>query len=447
MTVAEVEVSIRARAWFSRLLALAVLGHIIGNPPHRLDVGGLSHLGLAAGAALLLVEPDRKSLLGLVATLQLVTVWFEAPFLGNHWLVVGFVSLAILGTLGPGEPWPRLAPAARWVLLGFYSFAAFAKLNSGFFDPTVSCGVLYANQALSSWGLPTLSSSSPLAPVVAVATAVIELSVPVLLIVPRTRRLGVALGYSFHFLFSLDLSQHFYDFTSVLFPLFALFLDDATLSSFEERVEAHRTASQVVAAYLVALATAAVAPQNGLTDRFVWYGFFAVWIPFGFMLVAWVVRDLNRPSPVAMKLGGPAPALIFALVVLNGLTPYLGAKTGYGFNMYANLETVDGHTNHYVVRRALELVDIEYVRLVDTDDAGLQAYIDHGYLVPERNLRDFLADHPEVNVTYESAGRRVSGDGATLGRRLPVLVEKFDLFRSIDVASPPRCQTGWFVAR
>ena len=61
---------------------------------------------------------------------------------------------------GGGRDFPRLWEladscgfAARWLLLVFYAFAAFAKLNSAFFDPSASCAVYYANESLSSWGL------------------------------------------------------------------------------------------------------------------------------------------------------------------------------------------------------------------------------------------------------------------------------------------------------
>ena len=43
------------------------------------------------------------------------------------------LAFALLRT----DPWASFAPGARGILISFYSFAAFAKLNRGFFDPTV----------------------------------------------------------------------------------------------------------------------------------------------------------------------------------------------------------------------------------------------------------------------------------------------------------------------
>jgi hypothetical protein len=47
--------------------------------------------------------------------------------------------------------------------VGVLSLAAFAKLNTGFFDPVASCARYLANGSLSFWQLPEVSGSSPMA--------------------------------------------------------------------------------------------------------------------------------------------------------------------------------------------------------------------------------------------------------------------------------------------
>jgi hypothetical protein len=84
----------------------------------------------------------------LVAVLGLITAWQEAPMLGNHWFVVSFVDLAVLlsalatlrdRNINRDKLAEVFLPLARWCLVLFYSFAAFAKLNTAFFDTAVSC--------------------------------------------------------------------------------------------------------------------------------------------------------------------------------------------------------------------------------------------------------------------------------------------------------------------
>jgi hypothetical protein len=436
-----------ASSWFTRLFAGAVIAHVAGNPPFRLDALGFSIVALGLVAAVVILAPHyRPTRLGL-AVLVLATVWFEAPLIGNHWVVAGFVALAMLVSELRADPWAWFAPTGRGILLAFYSFAAFAKLNDGFFDPVHSCGLFYTNQSLASWGLPLVPSGGVGAFGLAAATTIIELAVPILLVVKRTRVYGVMLGFSFHYLISLDLGQHFYDFTALLFALFTLFIDDSVTARWERNLRRHQPTLLTLAVASVLLTVAAVVAGRYLAVWTVRTGTFFVWIPVGAALVLAVLRMPRvQQHTLSFRSAGAVGMVLVALVTLNGLTPYLGLKTGYGFNMYANLHTVDGESNHWVIRRTADLIDVPMVTIIESSEPGLAQYVGSGYLVPERNVLDRLADHPDHTITYTVQGRTVAGTGAELGERLPVLVEKFGLFRSIDTQSPPRCQAVWLAA-
>ena len=163
-------------------------------------------------------------------------MWEEAPVLGNHWLLVGMVDLVILLAAAvaalrrrgnePAEFANRVFPAARLCLLGFYVFASFAKLNSAFFDRSTSCAVFYFDEATDSVGLSSLQldGAAWLQWSVIVGTAAVELSIPVLLVVRRTRHIGVVVGLLFHGVLAIDRTHQFFDFSSVLAALFVLFL-------------------------------------------------------------------------------------------------------------------------------------------------------------------------------------------------------------------------------
>ena len=166
-------------------------------------------------------------------------MWSEAPVLGNHWLLAGLVDLALLFAVAVGavrRRWSdatdlaeRFLPVARWCLLGFYFFASFAKLNSAFFDRSVSCATFYFDQSTDSLGLSALQldGAAGLQRTVIVATAAIELSIPWLLVFRRTRNLGVVVAVAFHTVLALDRTHQFFDFSSVLAALFVLFLPPA----------------------------------------------------------------------------------------------------------------------------------------------------------------------------------------------------------------------------
>ena len=372
--------------WFSRTFGLAVVAHLAGNPPVWREPDGpwltpvvvvSAALGLLAVA--LVVRPGRL-LLGSTAALVLASVWTEAPFLSNHWLLVGFVAVAVLVSLVQRDPWAWLSVTGRCLLLAFYCFAAFAKLNAGFFEPGTSCGVFYANQSLGSFGLPTLPTDSPLAWLLVLGPVLTELSVPFLLAFGRTRRIGVLVALVFHTVISVDLDQHFYDFTAALVVLLCLFLPESTLADLEASA-ARRTKSLVAAmAICLVLVLCAVLPQVVLTTRILEWLPFVVWFAFAGWLIVSVARGGLGPSHLPMRPPGAAAWVLVTLVVANGLTPYLELKTAYGFNMYANLATVAGESNHFVVRDTWPLTDVQdhLLTVVETDDPGLEMYADQG---------------------------------------------------------------------
>jgi hypothetical protein len=439
--------------WFARTLGLAVVAHLVGNPAGwRSDQFGGSPVLVAVSAALgvaaivLLVRPTRLTL-ATAATLALVSLWLELPVTGNHWLLVGFIAAATLLSLATRDPWAWLSVTGRWTLLGFYSFAAFAKLNSGFLDPEVSCGVFYANQSLASFGLPTFNGDGLLGTAAIAGPVMTELSVPVLLAFTRTRHVGVLIALVFHTVISLDFAQHFYDFTAALVVLLCLFLPEHTLERLESRIQESPRLHVVAATIASVLVAASLLPPSPTTIATVKLIGFGAWLPVSAWLIWRVARDGFGRSPLPMRLPGGASMVLVALVVANGLTPYLELKTALGFNMYANLVTVAGETNHLVVPKTLHLRDVQdnLLRVVESDADGLDIYAREGYLVPERNLQDYLARNPDVSVVVTDAGGERTLDGDD-GVELPLLVRKLLTFRSVDEEDPPRCQSRWFPA-
>jgi hypothetical protein len=461
---------------FSVLWALAHGFHVVGNP--SLAPGWAQAL-LALTIGLVLLHPGHVGPLAAMAAVGVAMVWLEAPLLANHWLLVGFVDLAILVAVGVGlarrrpldraDLAQRALPAARLCLLGFYAFAAFAKLNAGFFDRSVSCAVYFFRESTESIGLSglQLGGAAWLEHTVIVATAAIELSIPLLLVLRRTRHLGVVLALSFHWVLALDRTHQFFDFSSVLTALFVLFLPvgfarwvgqrtgsvDARLALRHQRLPELVRLGLVAAAVapLLMVAVARIPPRQGIELG---------WAPFLVLcvgLIVAVVRYLMEDRPVATERllpHHPVFLLVPLLVVANGLTPYLEVKTGYGWNMYANLRTVDGDTNHYLLPGSLPLTDEQgdVVEILETDDTGLDVYRETGYGLTFRQLRTHLSGRPETSITFRRDGEVVALERAAdlpeLVEPVPAWREKIQLFRAVDLRSPPeRCVPVWGPAR
>lgn len=433
---------------------VAVIAHLAGNwrygdiAPEPTAIGVLLMVTGLAGTAVI-VAPRRSSMLALGVLIP-VTAALEAPVLGNHWLLAAFVGAAYLLT---GGSWDRFEPAARLVLLVFYSFAAFAKLNTGFLDPVTSCGVFYLNQALDGFGFGLVSTTSPAAWVAAWGAALVELSVPILLIIRRTRHYGALLAIGFHGLITFDLAQHFYDFTAVLFALFVLFLDDTYFERFEAvGARLPPAIRSVVAAVVVmvglSVTLASVTPLNQTSFRWLSEGSFLWWIPY-LALVAWVAAGALAQANLEWRIG-PVAVVLASLVFVNGLTPYLELKTAFGWNMYSNLVTVDSESNHLLVRSTWPLRSghHEMVTIVDSDDPGLQLYAEHGYLLPWPSFRIYLAERPDTSLTFERGGAEtvVARAGDTdLAAPVPWWWRWMPL-RAVHATTPQQCQPSFLPA-
>lgn len=432
---------------FTRLWGIALVAHVVGNwaQPDLPKPVGWANLAVGLLGVLLALRPGRRLLLA-ASVLVVISVVLEMPVTGNHWLLAGLVSAAILVT---GSQPSTLFPAARTILLIFYAFAAFAKLNTGFFDPTVSCAVFYSNQWLEGYGLGPLMTDSASATAAVWGSVLIESAVPILLMVRPLRTWGIMVGTVFHTVISFDLNQHFFDFTAVLLPLFLLFAPAGMVQQVERSwADVPSWARRlVVAGFLTlggAMVVSAALPLTTFTAALLTAAPFFLWIPFGIWFVVVLVQALAPGEKLNWSIR-PFAALVVAITFLNGLTPYMEIKTAYGFNMYANLLTAAGESNHLLVRETMPLRSgyEDPVAIVDSSDQGLVGYREAGYLIAYPEFRRYLVARPEVSVTFSRAGVLYStprvGDDAALSAPVPAWWRYFPL-RAIDTQRPPRCQ-------
>jgi hypothetical protein len=455
---------------FASLWAVAALFHVLGPSGAAVEVFGnptvlgLTHVLLAICAIWLLVRPARNLPLMMVAVIGLITAWQEAPMLGNHWLVVAFVDLALLlsalGTAREGRiDRERLAeaflPPARWCLVLFYSFAAFSKLNSAFFDTAVSCSTYYFDETARSLGFntPLAVGSGGLAHFLPSVTAVTELSIPILLFGRWTRTFGVVLGLGFHSLIAFDRLHLFIDFSSVMAAMFILFLPARFAMSALSFFKGKGVLLQISWVIFASLILGAQWIGNDFTYSvfiegrlFIWYVFDATML---LGMVVWLARNRGQVLELPFVIQGKGPlwlAVVPALLVLNGLLPYFELRTAYAFTMYSNLRMVDGRSNHFIVRSSLPLSgrQADLVKIVASSDPGLGLYATYNYLLPWDSLRAYLAKHPEGAIIYERGGKRYFVDRVSdypeLVNSPPLLALKLLPLRAVDSSDKARCQ-------
>ena len=184
-----------------------------------------------------------------------------------------------------------------------------------------------------------------------------------------------------------------------------------------------------------------------------------LWQPLsvGALLVAlWWWRTDRRGADVPVWPGLRPAVVLPVLVLLNGASPYLELKTGAAWNMYANLRTAGGETNHLLVPRTFPLTSPQddLVEVLASGDPALQVYADLGYRLPVRTLRAHLQRRFDAPSTVRIDGevvRLVPAEGipARLGPPVPALVEQLFVLRATgaDPDAPEPCQLGVLPAR
>jgi hypothetical protein len=414
---------------FRVAFAGAACWHLLGNP---VLADGIPALLVGLGAAAVALWPRSTLAFAALTASIWLSVWHEAPILGNHWLLAGLVGLAACaGGL----------PAGRAVVLVFYGFAAFAKLNADFFDPDVSCATFYAAESVRSFGLDVARPEGIAGTGLAASVAVIELTVPVLLVVRRTRSIGVAVAVAFHVLLSLDHRHQFYDFTSLLAAVFVTFLPASAATvigdAIRRRVPPRRLRLVLAGLAVVAGAVVASGDERDLAFELG----YASWQLAAVVLVPAVVFLATRTSSDAVAQGPRLRPTVWAtpivlLAVANGLSPYLELKTGTSWNMYANLRTADGDTNHLLVRATLPIGEAhdDLVEVLEADGL-LAGYAERGLLLPRRQLRWFLQHHPDETATLRVGDRMVElrpgHIPSALGGPVPEVVGRLAVLRAV----------------
>ena len=132
-----------------------------------------------------------------------------------------------------------------------------------------------------------------------------------------------------------------------------------------------------------------------------------------------------------------------ALLIFDGINPYLGLKTDTAFAMYSNLRSEGGTTNHLIWRHPLALANYQedLVQIVDSSDPKLKAAAGRGVPITFFDLQkrtSYLVKEggKNISVTYIRNGKLTQVEAAEtdpeLATRPPLLARKFLLFRAIN---------------
>jgi hypothetical protein len=359
----------------------------------------------------------------------------------------------------------RFAPVARGMLIVLYYFAFLAKLNRDFFDLDVSCAAtMYRTLSQTVTLLPAGDSAAGLA---IAGALLVEGSLPLLFTWQRTRLFGLLLGLPFHWLLGALGHQSF---SALVYGLYSLFIvgELARIVESGGRKLVARLGElglrSCLGVYrltvLLGIGTViwirSLEPSQSLPLRFIAFRLpDALWAIWSLVLMALyllaIARLLRRGQRAAAgSLVSPGWLYVFpALVVINGLSQYLGLKTASSFTMYSNLRTEAGVNNHWFMP-ALRLLphQDEWVEIVESDHPELERYRASGQRLTTFELRRLLDRHPgDVSVRFRDGSGTMTTfyrhNGRVTGAELippPYVAAKLLYFRPIDGGEQARCQ-------
>ncbi len=471
-------------------------------PNHILYEGMLHLIMLLALAGFFLRDPGRtgwkeawpvwrsRFLLVLVATLAkagyfLLPVFPQGYVLGAATTLFLLVALGRFlfapASVGRGDDFfDRAAPVLRAAVVIMYLWAGIQKLNWDYLDPEVSCaGQLHVEIAAYFGGLvPTAPWTLHAA---AVGSLVLELGIPLLLCLRRTRYLGFVVAVVFHLWLSIHPAAGIFSFTSLILAVLMLFLPrewgqrlqdfwDAQSRRFgggDPAKGRRRAKILVVSVFFVTLIVQgtlylAIARSYEVfhtANRIGFFAFFAwgLWIGLGYLVAGW---RASRTAPLPNRATATLAWVGLVPVLLNGLWPWLGGRTQTSFSMYSNLRS-EAAGNHLFLKRVdlFQLQnDMVEVRTSAPDllgpsdkPRGIQQFANLGYRVlPWFEFRRLVSERDgDFEVTYLRNGEEASlgrKDGVNYGdpaafEPLPLLARKFLWFRRLETLEGPMCCT------
>ena len=404
----------------------------------------------------LITGPSTRALL-LLSTALIIALWRAQPQVGQPALLC--LSLVVLivgsgvylyfreGTVTREKMYALYAPAGRWLLLVMYFWGIFHKINTDYLNVDYSCASFLVRSLdyMVPFGLAEMAWVHYLA---IYGTFVIEGLALVLLLIPSQRYYGRIIGLLFHLLIGFAYFRDYQSFSLISIALHSLFIPAGSVEK--------TSALRVFGKPLPWLAILVCVLIFSMLLAFTYNAF--LWGVLSVVVLLWTVF-CTRASPKIYKQEHfkryfkPAVGafLIVPLVYfLQCATPYVGLKTAQSLNMFSNLRTEGGVSNHYFFPKPLYLFNYQrdIVRITKIGEQDMpRGEIDSMTGRPVGQVYyefiRFLKENPEVYVEYQvndGETRVYKGDGniPDLDILLPYPLSKVFVFVHVTLDTPPR---------
>jgi hypothetical protein len=459
---------------FTPFWALAAIFSIAGDTYGLIGYKGTAYMALGWAVVLfsllLFLYPRRTGILLALVAVSLALYAIRLPVASNNKTITTIMNGAILlsaavlylkagrgGAIDRMALYDQIRVVARALLAIMYFYGIFHKINTDFLDPTVSCAVgLYAPLARP-FGLEDNLFGRYLA---IYSTFVIEAIAIISLYWKRYFAVGFILALIFHYIIPISAYSWYMDFSSLVFALYVLsiptpasnMLYGISLSIANTLRENYGRIGTLIPGAALILASGAVvivlalAFPNRTFDMVVHSVWILTWAVVGgaAMVVLTYVALQNLPCENVSAPRPPAWVYVVpGLFFLSCLSPYVGLKTESSINMFSNLHTEAGQTNHLLFSKPPYLFGYQnaVVKVVDASDPQWVQQSQSGNYHILHDLKRQLRWNPEAWVTYVKDGVTVTqATAASLTDEMPNLLErKLLIFKLVDFSRPKVC--------
>jgi hypothetical protein len=197
-----------------------------------------------------------------------------------------------------------------------------------------------------------------------------------------------------------------------------------------------------------AAAAALVVPRDewrGLVDLVVIVAVLAYTLLMSGLLALAMRGAAPHWRPGMFRVANPILVIAPLVVLLNGMSPYLGLKTENSFTMYSNLRTEAGYWNHSFMPQSMQVFGMQdrLVRVVSSTDEELQEAAADEVQLTWFAFTSRASRRPHDSVTYERDGTihevvRIGSDPALSEGPDPVL-DRLLWFRAVPIAQGSFC--------
>ncbi|AYV81605.1 MAG: hypothetical protein Harvfovirus45_2 [Harvfovirus sp.] len=303
-------------------------------------------------AIYIICYPRNRFGLILLALAQIIEAWVNAPIKNNHWMMMVLVNLTILicycdnvmkeKRFIPDEQlMEKFAPLVKKEVVMLYFFAFLHKLNYDFLDRTVSCASAFYRAYLTTY---TAIPYSPfMEQIMIYGTLTIEFLIAILLMFNKTQTIAALLGFVFHTIIAYNPLSHFWNFSSIMFPLLYLFFDKTyseSLISYMKIISTHKTEMILC---LIPLICLIMDPSRTSVENEVAIGI-SLWSIYCLFILESLLNyiklyGLFHQDKLITRKQSFSLYIPLLLMCFNGFNPYLNLNTESTFSMYSNLRS------------------------------------------------------------------------------------------------------------